>query len=300
MTATPADPPAACLTYRPRHEFDLGFAIMGVKTITLRSGIYWWSTITPHGPGAVAFRVAGSEVRADAWGPGTDWALTQFPALLGAADEDSSEFRPDHPVVAALASRFASLRIGATGRWYEALATSAIGQRVVTADAAASRTKLAHRHGDRSLDVPLPPFPTPPTILSLTDHEFHRLGIERSRARVVRVAAKYAERLEALHHADAGAATAWLQKLPGIGPWTAALTTSAAGGDADAVPVGDLHIPRKVTQALSGEEGDDQRMLELLEPFAGHRQRVVRLVKMGDAGGANHRPAPFRYDISRL
>ncbi len=300
MAAAPAGPPAACLTYRPRHELDLGFALMGAKTVSRRSGVYWWCTITPHGPAAVAFREAGPEVRADAWGLGTDWALTQLPALLGAADNNSSEFRPDHPVVAALASRFTSLRIGSTGRWYEALATGAIGQRVVKADAGASRAKLARHHGDRSIEAPVNPFPSPATILTLSDHEFHRLGIERSRARVLRVAAKYAPRLEALGDVEAGAATAWLQQLPGIGPWTAALTTSVAGGDADAVPVGDLHIPRKVTHALSGEEGDDQRMLELLEPFAGHRQRVVRLVKMSESGGANHRPSPFRHDISRI
>ena len=41
-------------------------------------------------------------------------------------------------------------------------------------------------------------------------------------------------------------------------------------------------------------------MLEALAPYAGHRQRVVRLVKLGGAGPVQHRPAPFRYDISRI
>jgi len=297
--AAPAGPPEGSLSYRPGHELNLGFALMGTKTVTRRSGVYWWSTTTPLGSAVVAFRPARAEIRADAWGPGTDWALTRLPSLLG-ADDDPTGFRPDHPVVAALATRFGTLRIGATGRWYEALATSAIGQRVVKGDATTSRMKLSRRHGDLSLDAPVPPFPTPSAILSLTDHEFHRAGIERSRARVVRIAARYADRLEALDDVSVIDATSWLQRLPGVGPWTTALTTSVAGGDPDAVPIGDLHIPRKVTYALSGEEGDDQRMLELLEPFAGHRQRVVRLVKMSDAGPANHRPAPFRHDISRI
>ena len=78
------------------------------------------------------------------------------------------------------------------------------------------------------------------------------------------------------------------------------LTTAVAGGDADAVPVGDLHIPRMVTYALTGEEGGDAEMLEALEPFAGHRQRVVRLVKLGGGGREQHRPRPFRYDITRI
>lgn len=95
-------------------------------------------------------------------------------------------------------------------------------------------------------------------------------------------------------------ATEWLQRLPGIGPWTTGLTTAVAGGDAYAVPVGDLHIPRMVSYALTGEEGGDQEMLDALEPFAENRQRVVRRVKMGGGGYENHRPQPFRYDISRI
>ena len=67
--------------------------------------------------------------------------------------------------------------------------------------------------------------------------------------------------------------------LPGVGPWTAAEVALVALGDRDAVPVGDYHLPHQVAWALAGEaRGDDARMLELLEPFAGHRGRVVRLV----------------------
>ncbi len=238
-------------------------------------------------------------MRADSWGPGTDWALSRFPTLLGAGD-DVSDFRPEHPVVVELAARFASVRIGATGRWYEALATAAIGQRVVKTDAASSRRKLARLYGENPIAAPVVPFPTPAKILTLTDAEFHRAGIERSRARVLRMAGKYADRLEGLDGTPMVHARDWMQRLPGVGPWTAALTTSVAGGDPDAVPIGDLHIHRSVTHALAGEEGDDERMLELLEPFSGHRQRVVRLVKMGDAGPRNHRPAPSRHDISRI
>jgi 3-methyladenine DNA glycosylase/8-oxoguanine DNA glycosylase len=50
-------------------------------------------------------------------------------------------------------------------------------------------------------------------------------------------------------------------------------------GDADAVPIGDLHLPHEVCWALAGESsGDDQRMLELLEPWRGQRFRVLRLL----------------------
>jgi len=291
--------PDGSLTYRPSHPVDIGFATMGTKTIKRRSGVHWWTTHTPQGPAVVAMRAADGCVRADGWGPGLDWPFTQLPSLLGARD-DPSGFEPAHTTLAAVAGRFTSLRIGATGRWYEALATSAIGQRVVTADAGASRSMLARRHGEATAAGPANTFPAPETILTLTDHELHRAGIERSRARVLRVGARYADRLERLSTVGAAEARAWLQELPGVGPWTAALTTSAAGGDADAVPVGDLHIPRIVTYALTGEEGDDEPMLEALAPYDGHRMRVVRMLKMSGAGPPRHRPAPFRYDITRI
>jgi 3-methyladenine DNA glycosylase/8-oxoguanine DNA glycosylase len=50
-------------------------------------------------------------------------------------------------------------------------------------------------------------------------------------------------------------------------------------GDPDAVPVGDLHLPQQVGWSLAGEpEADDALMLELLEPFRGHRFRLLRLL----------------------
>ncbi len=301
----PKDPPVGSLNYRPTHALDLRFTLMGTKSIVTRSGVHWWSTVTPEGTALVAFTQRGAEIRADAWGRGTDWALTQLPSLLGADDHTADSFQTDHPALRALTERFGSLRIGATNRWYEALAMSAIGQRVVTADAKSSRRALARRFGDSSLGGPLAAFPDPDQLLRITDHEFHRVGIERSRARVLRVAAKHADRLERLgsDHARANGVDAneWVQRLPGVGPWTAALATAIAGGDTDAVPVGDLHIPRMVTFALTGhDDGNDDTMVEALEPFAGHRQRVVRMIKMSDVGPPDHRPAPFRYDIRAI
>ena len=53
-------------------------------------------------------------------------------------------------------------------------------------------------------------------------------------------------------------------------------------GDSDAVATGDLHLPHMVAWALAGERrGSDERMLELLEPFRGHRARVLRLLLLG-------------------
>jgi len=72
----------------------------------------------------------------------------------------------------------------------------------------------------------------------------------------------------------------------GIGPWTVAEVSSRALGDADAVSVGDYHLAHLVGWALTGSRTDDAGMLRLLEPWAGHRQRVIRLIELTQAARA--------------
>ena len=297
----PPSPPDCSTVFRPSFDLNLKVTLMWVKTSQSRGGVRWWATESPEGSASLAFRPIGGEVIADAWGPGAAWAIERLPALLG-GDDDTSGFRPRDPVVSGLVSRMGVPRLGATGRWYEAMATAAIYQRVVSADARTAVTRMGRMHGtDVPGGGPLPLFPCPEAVLRVPDHGFHRAGVDRARSRVIRVAAKHAERLEALHQRPAAEAREWLQRLPGVGPWTAARTTGAAAGDPDAVPVGDLHVPVLVTYALSGATGgDDDAMLELLEPYAGHRGRVVRLIKAAGIGPPKHHPAPTRFDISRI
>ncbi|MCY4424272.1 MAG: hypothetical protein OXC06_14520 [Acidimicrobiaceae bacterium] len=297
----PPSPPDCSTVFRPTFDLNLKVTLMWVKTSQVRDGVRWWATETPEGSASLAFRPLGGEVIADAWGPGAAWAVGQLPALLG-NDDDPGDFQPRDSVVRGLVSGLGVPRMGATGRWYEAMATAAIYQRVVSADARTAVTRMGRLHGgDVPGGGPLPLFPRPEAVLRVPDHGFHRAGVDRARSRVIRVAAKHAPRLEALQERPASAAREWLQRLPGVGPWTAARTTGAAAGDPDAVPVGDLHVPVLVTYALSGAtDGDDDSMLELLEPYAGHRGRVVRLVKAAGIGPPKHHPAPTRFDISRI
>jgi 3-methyladenine DNA glycosylase/8-oxoguanine DNA glycosylase len=52
-------------------------------------------------------------------------------------------------------------------------------------------------------------------------------------------------------------------------------------GDADAVPVGDYHLKDVVAWNLAGRpRGTDDEMLDLLEPYRGHRGRVIRLLTL--------------------
>ena len=69
-----------------------------------------------------------------------------------------------------------------------------------------------------------------------------------------------------------------LRTVTGIGVWTAAEIVQRAHGDPDTVSVGDYHLPALVGWALAGEPVNDDGMLELLAPWTGHRQRVIRLI----------------------
>src|SRR6202011_3602023 len=132
--------------------------------------------------------------------------------------------------------------------------------------------------GDAGLLLP----PAPARLLATPYWAVHRFGIERRRFAVIQGAASRARRLEGTAGLDPAQARARLTTLPGIGPWSAAEVSLVAYGDRDVVSVGDYHLPHQVAWALAGEaRGSDARMLELLEPYRGHRARVIRLLALG-------------------
>ncbi len=122
--------------------------------------------------------------------------------------------------------------------------------------------------------------PLPGRIAALGWEDLHPYGIERARATTLIEAARRIDRLQEAVGMSRQAAWVRLQSVAGIGPWTAAAVMGVARGDPDTVAVGDYHTPHLVSWALAGEpRGDDARMLELLEPYRGHRRRVVTLLK---------------------
>jgi 3-methyladenine DNA glycosylase/8-oxoguanine DNA glycosylase len=113
--------------------------------------------------------------------------------------------------------------------------------------------------------------------------EWHRAGVDGARSRTVLAAARVASALErTLAGAGVGAEVERvLRAVPGVGVWTAAEVAQRAHGDADAVSVGDLHVPGLVGWNLAGRLVDDDGMLELLAPYTPHRYRVQRLLETG-------------------
>lgn len=242
-------------------------------------GATWWSTRTPDGPGTLQLtRATDIQVDAEAWGPGAEWLLAQAPRLLG-ADDDVSGFAPTGTL--GKLWRLKPFLLSRTDRPWDALVGGVFGQKVQTTKARQSRRALARRFGD---PAPGPRsgwiLPGPDVVREMGYHDFHPLGVERKRAEILIRVARELRRLDGLTENEPEAVKRRLQQIRGIGPWTAAMVTATSMGDPDAVPTGDYHIPNNVAWHLAGEpRADDARMLELLEPYRGHRWRVIRLAK---------------------
>ncbi|MGZ6816391.1 MAG: DNA-3-methyladenine glycosylase 2 family protein, partial [Mycobacteriaceae bacterium] len=91
-------------------------------------------------------------------------------------------------------------------------------------------------------------------------------------------AASVAVRLERAAQLQGERGRTLLQRIPGVGVWTSAEVAQRAWGDADAVSFGDFHLSTVVGWALVGRPLDDAGMAQVLAPYAGQRQRAVRLL----------------------
>jgi len=250
------------------------------------AGAVWRTSLTPDGPATIRVEPASaSRVTADAWGPGAAWLLAALPAALGAEDDVSGFDPASHPVLRDTVRRHPGLRVGRSGRLMEALIPAILEQKVVSIEAHRAWRTLLRQHG-----VPAPGpaprgmrvIPPPGKWRAIPSWDWHRAGVEGVRAQTIIRAATVAGRLERLLAEAPGEASRKLRTISGIGPWTAAETLQRAAGDPDAVSVGDYNLPRAVGWALAGRrEADDAVMLELLEPYRGHRYRVTRLVELG-------------------
>ncbi|WP_197498984.1 MULTISPECIES: DNA-3-methyladenine glycosylase [unclassified Mycobacterium] len=253
-------------------------------------GAIWRTSLLPTGPVTARIsRAAANAAHCVAWGSGAPEFVEGLPALLGLED-DASDFVPHHPTVAAAQRRVPHLRLGRTGLVLEALIPAIIEQRVPGADAFRSWRLLVSKYGSPAPGPAPARMRVPPSAESwryIPSWEFHRANVDPGRARTVVTCAQRASSLERLASRPAAQARAALMSLPGVGEWTAAETAQRAFGDADALSVGDYHIPKMIGWTLIGRPVDDAGMVELLEPMRPHRHRVVRLL---EASGLAYEP----------
>jgi 3-methyladenine DNA glycosylase/8-oxoguanine DNA glycosylase len=267
----------------------LGSWVRGSRDPTVRltdDGTAWRTSRTPDGPVTLRLTVADDVVRADAWGPGASWQVEAVPALLGASDDPAgfpAELLPDHllPAWRRLAPRW---RVPRSRRVVETLVMAVLEQKVTGVQSLGAWRSLLAAHGDpapgpapAAMRVP----PAPEVIRRVPSWQWHRWGVGPRQSDTMMRTMEVAARLEQCADLPLAQARARLGSVTGIGTWTVAEVAQRALGDADAVSFGDYHLAQQVGYVFAGERhGTDEQMAALLEPFAGHRYRVQRLVEV--------------------
>ncbi|HEX3219445.1 MAG TPA: DNA-3-methyladenine glycosylase 2 family protein [Candidatus Limnocylindria bacterium] len=269
----------------------------GDRTIRLGRSEVWRATLTPDGPATIRLQRMDSGVSVTAWGGGARWAINHAAELVGATDRPPS-FADAHPRLAAIARAHPGLRLPRTNRPFEALLPAICEQKVTGREARAAFQGIVRAHGRPAPGPGGLRLPPEPAVLADQPYfAFHRFGLEQRRADVIRRASTLAPRLEGREAAEV---ERLLRAVPGIGPWTVAEVLRVSFGDADAVSVGDYHIPSLVAWALAGERrADDARMLQLLEPYRGQRGRVQRLLEISGLFPERRGPRMAPRDITR-
>ena len=269
-------------------------------------GAIWRGIRTPVGPTTVRItsEAAAGTVTGEAWGSGAEWVLAQLPRMLG-ADDDPAGFVPLHKPIADAWRRHANWRLGATDLVMESLVPAIIEQKVTGQEALGAFRRLVHRFGERAPGPPSEPNPvarlwlqpSPADLRAIPSWEWLRLPVDGARSRPIQHACRVAPALERAGREAPEEFDRRVRTLPGVGVWTSAETRFRALGDPDAVSFGDYHVAANVGYVLTGEPVDDDGLAVLLEPYAGHRHRVQRLIELAGWARPRHGPrmAPRRH-----
>jgi 3-methyladenine DNA glycosylase/8-oxoguanine DNA glycosylase len=294
----------ASLRWHPRSPYNLLQTLgplmrgNGDPSFSSRMDGLWMAYTTAEGP--VTLRLTGTGtgaaahtpepfVDAQAWGPGSAAALAAVPRLLGAEDDwsgfDEPAFHATLPrMVREARRRNLAIRLPSTGRLIDCLVPTILEQKVTVIEARRGFRYLMYRYGSpapaagTATPAGLLVRPTPEQWLRIPSWDWHKAGVGPQRSATVMRALRSAVALERLAALPAAEAAAKMQTIPGIGEWTAAEVVQRTHGCPDSIAVGDYHLAADVGAALTGQRTDDAGMLALLEPWKGHRQRVVRMI----------------------
>jgi 3-methyladenine DNA glycosylase/8-oxoguanine DNA glycosylase len=277
----PAAPVDVATTLRPlrRGHFD--------PTMRIDETGVWRTLHTPFGPATLHLRSLsrGATVEATAWGPGATWAIEGVPELLGQGDDWSELDVTGTAFLADALRRNPGLRLLRTRQVFEMMLAAIFEQKVTGKEARHSWRVLITKYGEPAPGpAPAGMYVCPPASVwrLVPSWEWHKAGVGPQRSDTVMRVSAVADSLERTLTLGRGGVVVErrLRSIRGIGVWTAAETMQRAHGDADSPSVGDYHLPAVVGWALIGKPVDDDGMLELLAPWAGHRQRIMRLIEV--------------------
>lgn len=180
---------------------------------------------------------------------------------------------------------------------YEMACSAILQQRIRTVDAMRDWRHITQRWGVAA-PLGLRAFPSAEMLARVAQFELQALDIDAQRARTLLRFAQESRFVPLSTTLSFAELRRRLIRIPGIGPWTTESVLGYGAGDVDAAIPGDLHLPHVVCYALAGEiPGSDERMMELLEPFYGHRFRIIRLIYA--SGLSVPRTSPHAYELKR-
>ncbi len=289
---------------RPEH-YDLADTLRSLSqgkfdpAIRIERNEAWQATWMPAGPVTMRLIDRGNALSFEAWGPGAEDAGERAAGLFGLLD-DPDAFRPDHPALVEGYKRRRHHRLTNCGRIVLPMVPIILGQLVTVRDAMRGWTRLCREFGHEAPGPPDAPVrlpPSPAELAALPMWAYRTCAIGQKHSQIIIRVCQRAKRLEALRVHRPAELARRLETLRGIGPWTTGNLLGNALGWPDAVAVGDLHLPKAVCAAMGEPDGDDPKMLELLEPFRPHRKRAVIYLLAGHrtrrthprAGIAKHR-----------
>ncbi|GAA0964250.1 DNA-3-methyladenine glycosylase family protein [Frigoribacterium faeni] len=275
--------------YRPVGPVDVRATLRplsrggGDPTVRVVGARVWRAVRTPAGAATLCLTPGPSGVHGAAWGPGADWLVDSVPEMLGRGDDWSGLDVAGNAFLRDARHRLPGLHLTRTNQVLQMLVPAVLEQKVTSREAWRAWRSLVVRFGDPAPGPAPEGLTVPPDAEAwrrVPSWEWHRAGVGPQRSdtvmRVCAVAASL-ERTLALGRGGPEVERR-LRSVPGVGVWTAAETMQRAHGDADSPSVGDYHLPALVGWALIGRPVDDDGMLELLEPWRGHRERVMRLI----------------------
>lgn len=193
-------------------------------------------------------------------------------------DDGYAEFTTKDTGILRLFRMLPGLRVIRVPWLYDMTCSAILQQRIRTVDAMRDWRRITQRYGAPA-PLGLRAFPRADVLAQVPQFELEQMGIDAKRAKTLLRFAKELRFVSLRPGMDFAQLRQTLLRVSGIGPWTTETVMGYGAGDMDAAIPGDLHLPRVVCYALAGERtGTDERMMELLEPFRGHRFRIIRLL----------------------
>lgn len=271
----------------PTHgPYDLGSTLAGMRfglrdpTALFDRTSVLKAAHTPDGPVTLTVRHRSQDGMLDVEldGPGTAWTEERAPALLGLLDRPE-DWRTGHRRLESARRRAPGMRLGQAISVSEVHVAAVLQQRVKFVEAATAWARVTLR---RNLAAP----GTDRVVLPLDaaawravpSYELRAHGVELKRYQALQVAVRAAPHLETARD-DRAKVRELMMSLRGTGVWTTEMVMGYGLGDPDAVPFGDVHLPHEVSKFFEDvPHGSDERMAELLAPYAGNRFRVIRLI----------------------